>query len=174
MGLPMDRLVNFLITSLKVIACLVLLVTISIGGWLWWDSRPEVLTELNKISLGMRKVDVTLALGEPDGMVSGLYRYDSRPYGAGQQLVFFNDDDLVSRVSLEGSSPDYLLPDGTYNSERAEEKYGKPNYVSINKDGTRQILSWSRYNLAVEFEQGERTLVFLADDGVSYREEYGE
>ena len=166
----------------KVVLGLVLLNVVigaSYWGWIRYQERPIVMSELAGVRLGMTPVEVTLKLGMPE-------KKEEQSTGTGREMYFDYTDTNFVRFDTEGSemracmigSSDMratIAGLGTYSSEdEVISKFGQPTKTSINKDGVRKILSYSQWNAAFEIEKGRVVRMIISSSGAaSYKEEYG-
>lgn len=172
----------------KVLAILAWIgMTLGISVWLYfkYDNRPQIMSTLNDISLGMSEVDVTLQKGEPD-KVSEL---GPSTDGYRKFLLYKGVSDSYTYVTLKGQKDSMVVTDicdeggygrvlgfGQYSSEEdIIEKLGKPSSASINEKGTEKILSYPEWNAAFELAQGTVTSVCVTNGpAMRYSAEYGE
>lgn len=172
----------------KVLAVIVAVgAALGISGWLYYqyDNRPQIVTTLNGISLGMSEVDVTLQKGKPD-QVSEL---DPIEDGYRKFLLYKGFSDAYTYTILRGQKESMVVTDicdkggygrvlgfGEYSSEEdVVEKLGKPSNVSVNEKGTEKILSYQKWNAAFEVAQGAVTKVCVTNQpAMRYSIEYGE
>lgn len=170
----------------KVVAVIILLgALIGVGAWLYsrYQDRPQIVTSLNSISLGMSEVDVTLAKGEPD-QISDL---DATPDGFRKFLIYNKIGDSYTYAILRGSKESMIVTEicdkGGYGEvlgfgvqtpiNRIIEKLGEPASVSINKNGTEKLISYPRWNSAFELAQGSVMKVCVTSQPeIRYSEEY--
>lgn len=146
---------------------LVLGVLIGAGTWFYfkYQNRPQVVSSLNGINLGMSEVDVTLVKGAADRVLNP----DQTPDGSRKTLVYEGSLDSYTYAILRGSKEGMVVTDicdmggygrvlgfGTYSSEEdVVEKLGEPSNVSINEKGTRKLLSYPHWNAAFEIEKSD-------------------
>lgn len=172
-----------------VIGGLVLLgVVIGVGFWGWdkYEHRPQVVTGLIGVTLGMSPVEVTLALGRPTTkfqlstdkdelqQISYLYRGD-------------NDDSYIHSVTFLGRTGemkvakicDYrgdsaVLGFSQYDDEKSVvEKLGPPGKTSIRADGLAKIISYPQWKAAYFIEKRMLQGVCASESGVAtYTDEF--
>lgn len=175
-------------TFLKVLAILVALgVVVGVGIWGYskYENRPQVMSSLNGIHLGMSEVDVTLQKGEPDK----ISEIDPTSNGFRKYLLFEGSSDSYTYAILRGKKDSMVVTDicdkggygrvlgfGEYSTENAVlEKLGKPSNVSINEKGTEKLLSYPQWNAAFEIEKGNIVQVCVTNrPQMRYSTEYGE
>jgi len=124
----------------KVFAIAVMLgIVVGVGFWGYakYENRPQVMSSLNGIQLGMSEVDVTLQKGEPDQILE----LDPTPDGIRKFLLFKGSSDSYTYAILRGKKDAMIVTDvcdkggygrvlgfGEYSSEEAIiEKLGKPS-----------------------------------------------
>lgn len=169
----------------------VALLAILVGVWmayLRYESRPQDVTEVGGIRLGMTPVEVTLAKGEPTSVenqvatedvekqVSYLYK---TPGEDGYSLVVaFRERASQMRASIicERNGVASILGFGPYSSESAiEAKLGPPGNVSINSAGLAKIISYPKWHAAFELEKGWVREICASSSGtVSFIDQYKE
>lgn len=175
-------------TFFKVLAILVALgvvVGVGIWGYFKYENRPQVMSSLNGIRLGMSEVDVTLQKGEPDHVSE----IDAAPDGSRKLLLFKGSSDSYTYAILRGKKDSMVVTDicdkggygrvlgfGEYSSENAVlEKLGKPSNLSINENGTGKLLSYPQWNAAFEVERGNIVKACVTNrPQMRYSTEYGE
>jgi len=167
------------------IALLGVIVGVAIWGWLKYQDRPQVVTQLAGIAIGMSKAEVTLALGKPtrdtigftDGKLGPMRLAYVDEYNKDKMtLIYFDyDDNAVERIcELDGYES--LLGFSKYSDEQdIIEKLGAPGDVSIHKEGLRKIISYPQWKAAYIIEKGDVRGVCTSKSGiVKYEDELGE
>ena len=142
----------------------------------WYQDLPHPVNQLGSIKLGMKPVDVTLALGKPSQETTDYknrVRYIYTDYGGKTQyLITFNEQTGASQICSE----DYLndvLGLGVYDDEKqVTNKLGEPSKVSINDEGLVKLISYSQYNIAFGIKEGDVSLTCVTDSEMSFVEEY--
>lgn len=170
-----------------------ILIGSGVWGWNAYQERPQVVDELNGISLGMRSVEVSVLKGEPSNKDS----HHSKPHkretdGEFQMLWVFrpngdsNDMEIavfsgeiaekmtVYRVCQRGGY-NTLLGFGQGDLERdVRQKLGEPSFVSFNKDGLSKWLSYEKWKASFDISKGRIVSFCLSESGrMAYSEEYG-
>ena len=160
-----------------------------IGGvyWAWttFENRPQVVTELDGVRLGMSPVEVTLAKGAPstEGATSkeqdGQLRRDwtfATSYGPTLTVTFYGQTENALAASIICEAESYSGPFGLVHLSSEEDvidKLGQPSRTSIAEDGLSKFVSFSRYKVAYQITKGVVTQVcILRSDSVSYTREY--
>ena len=175
-------------TFLKVFMALVIVgAVIGLAIWLYqkYEARPQVVTELSGISLGMREVDVTLIKGKPDKTIDARNRGedDSRKillyklYGGDRIVVVLDgpEDQRVVNVICVRGGYEGVLGFNSYSYEKEiVETLGEPKTVSIDSAGTDKMISYPRWNAAFEITKGKVLEVCITDkdNGLVYTQEY--
>ncbi|MCB9810405.1 zinc-ribbon domain-containing protein [Candidatus Nomurabacteria bacterium] len=160
-----------------VLGFILLIVGISIIGFAyqWYKDLPREMDTLGSISLGMKPVDVTLELGKPnDERINdeGEKGYIYNGYSGIDYIIVFDENDKVRRICSENSYRE-VMGLGKYDSEeRIVNKLGKPSNTSVNAEGTRKFISYAKYNVTFEIEQGDARLVCVTTTEMSYTDEY--
>lgn len=156
----------------KVMATLVVLgvvVGVGIWGYFKYENRPQVMSSLNGIHLGMSEVDVTLQKGKPYGVSEII----PTQHGFSKYLLFDVLDNSYTYAILRGKKDSMVVTDicdkggygkvlgfnGSSSEKEVFEKLGKPSNVSINEKGTKKFLSYPQWNAAFEVEQGKIVMV---------------
>lgn len=161
-----------------VVVLISILISIGIYGYNVYKNRPTVQTELAGISIGMKKVDVTLIKGRPDkenvseeGVTTLMYSDYS---GTLEMFVTLDAENKeVYRIcSLEFYDEVFGL--GEYDSlERVTNKLGEAPEKSINADGTMMIITYPEYNVAFQIFEGDVNMTCVTtQEKVGYVEEY--
>ena len=161
------------------------LIAIAIWAYYKYEERPQLMTSLNGINLGMKEVDITLTKGKPDEVS----KIEPATDGFKKWLVYKSYDDSYTYVILRGPKDSMVATNicdsggygrvlgfGKYSSEKdIVKKLGEPSNISINEEGTEKILSYPKWNAAFEFEKGNVKTVCVTDrPNVRYSTEYGE
>lgn len=163
-----------------VAALISLLISAVVYGYNLYKDRPTIQTELADISLGMKKVDVTLVKGKPDSeniSDEGVTTLQYKDYSGNLQL-FINldaENNEVYRIcSLEFYDEVFGL--GEYDSlEKVISKLGEPEARSINNDGTMMIVTYPQYNVAFQIHEGDVNMTCVTtQEKMGYVEEYSE
>lgn len=155
-----------------------------VGGgsyaYYWYQNLPYVATQLGEISLGMTPVEVTLQLGKPgtdstDNL--GMRRFMYAEYGSIDYLVTFEKDATgMERVTIVCSATYHgnIFGLATYNSEEdVIRRLGDPSVTSVHKDGLAKMISYEKWKVAFNIQQGDVESICIAASGkVSYAEEY--
>lgn len=157
------------------------------GFWLYdiYGNRPQVMSSLGGIRLGMSEVDVTLKKGKPDekhelNKISDKYRkYLLYRYKRGANLYAIFDgkkDTMIVTVVCESVISGRVLGFKHYSLEKEiVDKLGPPSQLSINQDATRKILSYPKWNAAFETEKGKITEACVTSRSqIRYSVEYGD
>lgn len=157
------------------------------GAWLYskYENRPQVMSSLNGISLGMLEVDVTLQKGKPDQ----IDERDTAPDGFRKLLVYKGTSDSYTYAILRGGKDSRVVTDicdtggygrvlglGGYSSEKdVLEKLGQPTNVSISEQGTEKVYSYPQWNAAFELAKGTVTRVCVTNRSkMRFSVEYGD
>ncbi len=175
-------------TFFKVLVIFVALgAVIGAGVWLYfkYENRPQVMSSLNGISLGMSEVDVTLQKGEPDQ----IDERDTTPDGFRKILVYKGTSDSYTYAILRGGKDSRVVTNicdkggygrvlgfGQYSSEMdVLEKLGEPSSVSVSEQGTEKILSYPQWNAAFKLAKGNITTVCVTNrPKMRFSVEYGD
>lgn len=131
-----------------------------------YEDRPRKLTELWGVSLNDSAGDVKFKKGEPTRRLdNGLWFY--RPYETieGDYVVYFKNDRVRSVMYF---GPMHNGPSlhgvGHYDSlQELDEKLGPPSYVSRAKDELRRAYSYEKFNIVVQFAEGEMSALGIYD-----------
>ena len=126
------------------IALLGVIVGVAIWGWLKYQDRPQVVTQLAGIAIGMSKAEVTLALGKPtrdtigftDGKLGPMRLAYVDEYNKDKMtLIYFDyDDNAVERIcELDGYES--LLGFSKYSDEQDIIEKGDVRGVCTSKSG---------------------------------------
>lgn len=161
-----------------VVVLISILISIGIYGYNVYKNRPTVQTELAGISIGMKKVDVTLIKGKPDkedvseeGVTTLMYTDYS---GTLEMFVTLDaENNEVYRIcSLEFYDEVFGL--GEYDSlEKVTNKLGEAPEKSINADGTMMIITYPQYNVAFQIFEGDVNMTCVTtQEKMGYVEEY--
>ena len=142
-----------------------------------YKNRPQEVSSLAGISLGMKKVDVTVKKGKPDlenmnkeGETTLYYKGYS---GIIKNVISLDSKNEVYRIcSFEYSDEVFGL--GVYDSlENIIKKLDEPQGKSINKDGTKMILTYPQYNVAFQIYEGNIDMTCVTtQEKISFFEEY--
>lgn len=174
---------------IKVIAVLILLgILIGLGVWGWsvYKDRPQPVDTLGSISLGMTPIDVTLAVGKPTQEIlpneldtSRRYIYEGYGGDLKYTIKFSGSDETpvdVVQVVCTGDYMNEVFGLGKYDSEKdVIKKLGSPSNQSIRADGLAKMISYEKWNVAFEIQQGDVTKTCISSSGkVTYLKEYGE
>jgi hypothetical protein len=169
----------------KIVGVLILIgIVIGIGAWAWnwYENRPQVVTKIGDISLGMTPIDVTLALGKPnleapatgEDQTSRFYYFDYD--NELNYLIRFSKDSGVERAVVVCTENSYrkIFGLGKYNDEdKIIEKLGKPTTTSIRADGLAKFISYSQWKVAFSIEKGQVKNVCVTNSGeVKFLDEY--
>ncbi len=172
----------------KITGAIVLLcISIGLAGWGWfmYKERPQPVSKLGSISLGMTPLEVTLAIGKPTHEILPNEIDTSRRYlyqnyiGAYEYIIKFSgidetSSDVVDIVCSEDYSKN-IFGLGNYDSEESViKKLGSPSNESIRLDGLAKTISYEKWNVAFEIEQEDVSRICVTSSGkVSYTKEYG-
>lgn len=142
----------------------------------WYQDLPHSVNQLGSIKLGMKPVEVTLALGKPSQETTDYknrVRYIYTDYGGKTRyLITFNEQTGASQICSEDYSND-VLGLGVYDDERqVTNKLGEPSKVSINEEGLMKLISYSEYNIAFGIKEGDVSLTCVTDSEMSFVDEY--
>lgn len=168
----MWKLVGKIVSIIIVITLL-----ISVGFYIYkgYQDRPREVSSLGGISLGMKKVDVTIKKGKPD-----LERVGEEE----TTTLFYKDylGTLVLRLDYKGEVyricsleyHDKVFKLGKYDSiEQVTKKMGEPQEKSINKDGTLMLITYPQYNVAFQISEGVVNMTCVTtEEKISFIEEY--
>lgn len=160
-----------------VLGFILLIVGISVIGFAyqWYKDLPREMDQLGSISLGMKPVDVTLELGKPSDEITndeGNKGFIYNGYSGIEYFIAFDENDTVRRICSENSYRE-VMGLGKYDSEeKIVNKLGKPSNTSVNVEGTRKFISFAKYNVSFEVEQGDVRLVCVTTTEMSYADEY--
>ena len=181
----------------KVFAVLVLIgVVVAAGfwGWIRYQDRPQISTELAGIQLGMSQLDVRLVLGEPDENLPPNPFLDlipdSPPYESSWYYVPKFDGGrtlLISFVgdSAENSTASFICQrygsgvvagvSRFYSEQMIIDKLGEPTHISIHYKGTSKYISYEQWKAAFEIEQKRVRKICVTESGkVTYDIEYSD
>ncbi|USN87862.1 MAG: hypothetical protein H6779_00240 [Candidatus Nomurabacteria bacterium] len=160
----------------KILGGLILL-GLLIGGGVYayqtYSERPKEVTELAGISLGMKKVDVTLIKGQPSDEIEfeGGSSLNYKDYSS-FLMVNWNTAEGVYRICSSKYS-DEIFGLGKYNSYNdVVKKLGQPAEKSINTEGTRMIANYPDYNVAFGVNAGEVDMACVTSRLITFIEEY--
>ena len=168
------------------------------GGVAWlWDQRqsdPAVPRAFMGVQLGMTPVEVTLAIGEPDEKLNDDEKQTKEKKDEqrkSEPMYLYGKADQASTFvrfydAKEGGEPkvewicrfngnERLLGFGSPDSTETEisQKLGQPSDVSIQKDGLRKTLTYSKWKVAYEFQRGHVVVACLTDNPkMTYVDEY--
>lgn len=173
-------------TFLKVLGVLIILSLLALASfWLYtkYENRPQVVSSLNGVSLGMSEIEVTLAKGKPNEfsesneskkLTKGL-KYNG--YTDSYTLVLLDGptkNSYVVNTICDNRGYGKVLGLGNYSSEKdIYEKLGKPSYISIYKDGTLKLITYPEWNVAFEISKGQVDEVCVTSRSeFRYNEEY--
>jgi hypothetical protein len=166
-------------------------------GWYAYQNRPQVVTELGGIRLGMTQLDVKLLKGAPttaseieeqkdhseddEGKkgqrfkLSWLFGGDESS-GTSLKIVFYGAtrDDLRVAIVCETGGYSTPLGLGRFSSEEdIVKRLGSPSTESIDSQGLRKVISYRQWKTAYEIEKGSVEAVCVAASGrVRYSDEY--
>lgn len=162
--LSMHKRWGTFITFLTVLV--VLSTVLGMGAWLYNKNeiRPQVMSSLNGINLGMSEVDVILKKGEPDDTsdsVPGENEYSRwllyLGYGTSYTYAYLRgpkDSMVVVDVCDVGGYGSALGLSSSSSEEDVIEKLGQPSSISLNEDGTAKLISYPQWNAAFEIDRG--------------------
>lgn len=165
------------------IVALALVSGASIWAYLRYEDRPQEAFELNGVQLGMSEVEITLAKGAPDD-VSEL---EPIPDGF-RKILLYNGYESFTYVILRGPEQSMIAVDicdkggfgrvqgfGEFSSEESIlKKLGRPDFTSVNEQGTAKLLTYSQWNAAYELEKGSVVRVCVTSQPqMKYATEYG-
>jgi hypothetical protein len=157
------------------------LVVGAIYGYGVYSGGPKPLDGIDGLKLGMSQLDVQLLRGVPadkdevskngETMTGWLYKNNA---GEPDYVARFDKTGLsiicsISKYSIElgisyGDSEDVVI-----------KKLGAPSNISIDKDGLRRLLSFSKYRAGFDFEKGKVVEMCATSSGtVRFTEEYSE
>lgn len=171
----------------KILAVLVLIniiVGLAVWGYYEYKERPQPVSELGGVSLGMTPLEVTLALGKPtttwlqsDIVSSRTYFYDSYDGSPRYSIKFSpseeNPPDIV-QVICSTNPVDEIFGFSKYDSEdEVTKKLGTPSSQSIRVDGLAKMISYKKWNVAFEIRQSVVSTICVTGTGdVTYTLEY--
>ena len=166
----------------KISGGLFLILTIAYGGFFLYqyqENKPKEATSLSGITLGMKKVDVTLAKGRPDketlsGSGNLTFSYEDN-YGQIEKFIFFDEDETVKRIcSFEFFDEVFGLGEGD-SYEKITNKLGEPAEKSINEDGTRMLVTYPQYNVGFELVKERVNFTCVTnEESLRYINEYND
>lgn len=171
----------------KILAVLVLInviVGLAVWGWYAYKGRPQPISELGGVSLGMTPLEVTLALGKPtttwlqnEIIPSRRYFYDNYDGSHRYSVKFSPSEETppdVVQVICSNNPVDEIFGLGKYDSEdEVTKKLGTPSSQSIRVDGLAKMISYKKWNVAFEIRQGVISTVCVTSTGkVTYILEY--
>ena len=141
---------------------LILAVGIGIWGFQSWKNRPQQITELWNISLGMTSGDVKIQLGEADRIIDHhkdktLWFYQNYSGEVQKFIRFEADNDRVMRVSILCEVNGYTNFFGIrrYTSlQTIIKKLGEPSSESTSPDGLKRVISYKRYGVGFVIQKG--------------------
>lgn len=164
------------------ILLLAVLVGLGIWGWYQYQDRPQVVTGVGDVSLGMTPVEVTLAVGKPKVNLEGSEEDTDLRY---IYLNYSDELDYFVRFSNESGeyravlicSSNYLrevLGFSKYDSEsEVIKKLGEPSSISVREDGLQKTISYKQWKVGFGIEQGDVETVCATESGeVKYIKEY--
>lgn len=172
----------------KIVGGLVVLgILIGLGAWAWnwYEERPRPVDTLGALTLGMTPLEVGLAIGKPfnDSPAGEIDAYRRQTYknysGESQYVIKYSVSDGTSPEQAEIICTEYYLHDvlglSVYSSEKSVlAKLGTPSNESIRYDGLAKMISYEKYNVAFEIEQGSVSSVCITSTGkITYLKEYG-
>ena len=161
----------------KIAGGLVLAGLIYVGGFVaydLYDNRPMpivAVTEYMGIELGAPRVDVTLAIGEPDSALrkTRLLVYDDF-------TVSLTDEapNRVSSVCTRNYANNNGLLGIAHNASEARllDTLGPPSSESINSEGTSKILNFEALNANFRITAGRVNSICMDNSASSFFEEY--
>jgi hypothetical protein len=127
------------------------------------------------ISLGMKKVDVTLIKGKPteeDEIENGItLRY--KDYSS-SSFLSINKIYGVYRICSTDYS-DEIFGLGKYDTfDQMVKKLGEPTQKSINSEGTGMMANYTQYNVSYGINAGEIYMACLTSSPMTFIKEYSE
>ena len=173
------------ITFLTVLV--VLSTVVGMGAWLYnkYETRPQVMSSLNGINLGMSEVDVTLKKGDPDDTSDRELSENEHSrwllylgYGVAYTYAYLRgpkDSMVVVDVCDVGGYGSALGLSSSSSEEEIIEKLGQPSSISLNEDGTAKLISYPQWNAAFEIERGGVNKVCVTSrEALRFSVEFGE
>lgn len=157
-------------------------------GWLTYQTRPVVVTELAGLRLGMSPVEVTLLKGEPNFKGDNTkdesateyeshYFYFGEGHGKGMLFIEFTGENQAA-VKVSEICHSYrfskLLGISMNRSEtEVIRKLGKPTHESIAADGLSKYISYEQWKVAYQISEGKVNMLCVSESGkVTKTEEY--
>lgn len=132
-----------------------------------YDDRPRKLTELWGISLNDSAGDVKFKKGAPQRRNNDIWSYRRGAYetSEGEYVVYFKNDRVRSVMYF---GPMLYGPSlhGVWHNDSPQEldaKLGPPSYVSRAKDELSRLYSYEKFNIVVQFTEGEMTALGIYD-----------
>ncbi len=144
--------------------------------------------KISEISLGMRPLDVTLLKGKASNFNEKIniqndyssldwyyqYEYEDRP---AIEISFIGDTTENLEVSRVCGLPKNLIISNVYIADPLTEteiirEFGKPDNISIHKDGLSKWISYPERQIAFEISKSIANSVCLDESPISYLEEY--
>ena len=172
-------------TTILVVLAVAALVVTAIGYKYYLSQKIAPVTSLHGVHLGMREVDATLSYGRgPD--------CHGREDDLTKEIVFHNSSHcstsltfhkeagattLTKICSNDGFVPVYIKNFRKDYQETDESailrNLGNPSDVSISKDGTRKVLSFSKFNVAFAIRGGNAEVYCITEDlPLRFKNEY--
>lgn len=168
----------------KIFALIVVVsAAVYLGTWAWrnYKDRPQTVSELGGVSIGMKPVEIKLALGEPSYDTTA-QASDRREMvfskNSGKLFVIFEivDGNELAKIICSTDYRDEVFGLGKYDTEkRILRKLGTPVATSVNASGLGKMISYPKWKVSFEVEKGAVTSVCISKDGtVNFVDEYQE
>jgi hypothetical protein len=158
---------------------------VAIAIYIVQEIRPDppgplaAVTEYMGVELGAPRIEVTLALGEPEDEGEIV---QSRTFGRFQQRHTYPDftlaysgvvtPDAVLFVCSNESSSDLLNISNGASESLLLERLGEPSTRSINRERKQEAMSYWTLNAAFIIEAGRVLASCMVESGVNFVEEY--
>lgn len=166
---------KLILKILFIIILIPIVISVLVLSYQWYQDLPRKTDQLGTISIGMKTVDVTLKLGKPDDETTndaGTLGYTYKDYSGINYFIAFDENKSVRRICTQNSYSE-IMGLGVYDSkDTIIRKLGQPSSVSISSDGTRELISFSQYQVAFEIEKGSVKLACVSTTEMKYVDEY--
>ena len=143
------------------------------GIWMWvfnyMDSFPRPEMELWDLKPGMTIEDVVFRKGEPNQKEKDYWFYMNASDEVGHLIRWTDDRRTIKSIeAVTQDGKEYNLPSiqgiGSFSTqENIEQRFGKPDNISVHKDQTRRMLSYLKYGVAFHLERNRVTSIAVVD-----------
>jgi len=152
-------------------------IVIAVVGYKYYLNQKIVpVTSLHNVHLGMREVDATLAYGRSpdcdgreDQLTKEIVFHANNPCST--SLTFQKENGATTLTKIcrnDGFAPVYIDNFRAHYLESDESailrNLGNPSDVSISQDGTRKVLSFSKFNVAFAIRGGSVEVYCVTQD----------